>query len=293
MRKRASRRLIVSLGVALVVTATSIASAQTPAATVSSGGASSGTTASGLFYEQSGSGPALVFVHAFSVDRRMWEPQVMAFEGRFRVIRYDLRGHGRSAAPGAPYAAYEDLREVLDAVHVERATLVGLSAGSEVALNFALAYPGRVERLALASPGLGGYTVPPLPWATAVFQAAGRGDAAAAASLWADTPIMAVLRNASGGQRIKAIVAENARLWTYQRNERPLSPAAIGRLRDITVPVLVVTGDADLPHILDIASVITGGVAGSRRVTIPGVGHMLNVDDAPAFNDALSAFLRR
>jgi 3-oxoadipate enol-lactonase len=279
------RRALMLLAVALAAPSVG---AQTP-----SGAVASGTTASGLFYEQSGAGASLVFVHAFSVDRRMWEPQVAAFEGRYRVIRYDLRGHGRSAAPAAPYAAYEDLREVLDAVKVERATLVGLSAGSEVALNFALAYPARVDRLVLASPGLGGYKVPPLPWATAVFQAAGRGDAAAAAALWGETPIMAVRRNRAAGERIKTIVVENSRLWTYQRNERPMSPAAIGRLRDVTVPVLVVTGDADLPHILDIARVIAGGVAGSRHVTLPGVGHMLNVDDAPAFNDALSTYLRQ
>src|SRR5688572_13427892 len=72
----------------------------------------SGTTPSGLFYEASGTGAPLVFIHAFSVDRRMWDAQVTAFEEQHRLIRYDLRGHGRSAAPATPYAAYEDLRDV-------------------------------------------------------------------------------------------------------------------------------------------------------------------------------------
>ena len=253
----------------------------------------SGTTTSGLYYEASGAGAPLVFIHAFSVDRRMWSAQVTAFERQYRVIRYDLRGHGRSAAPGTPYAGYEDLRDVLDALRIERATLIGLSAGSELAVNFALAYPGRVERLVLASPGLGGYKVPPLPWATPVFQAAGEGKPAVAAALWADTPIMALRRDTSARDRLRAIVTDNAQLWTYQRNERPLVPAASGRLGEIRVPVLVLTGSADLPHILDIAAMIANGVAGSQRVSLAGSGHMLNLDDAAGFNEALRVFLPR
>ena len=78
----------------------------------------SGTSPAGLFYEASGSGEPVVLIHAFSVDRRMWAPQIAALEGRFQVIRYDLRGHGKSAPPSAPYAPHEDLRSVLDALGV-------------------------------------------------------------------------------------------------------------------------------------------------------------------------------
>ena len=271
------------LGIMATLLVASAASAQT----------TSGTTASGLFYEASGAGSPVVFVHAFSVDRRMWDTQVATFATQYRVVRYDLRGHGRSAAPGAPYAAHEDLREVLDALRIERATLIGLSAGSEVAVNFVLAYPGRVERLVLASPGLGGYKVPPLPWTTPVFQAAGEGKPSVAAALWADTPIMALRRDTAARERLRAIVADNAKLWTYQRTERPLVPPASGRLGEIRVPVLVLTGSADLPHILDIAATIASGVPGSRHVSLPGSGHMLNLDDPTGFNDALRAFLKQ
>src|SRR5262249_47300833 len=92
-----------------------------------------GKTASGLHYEMSGSGEPVVLIHAFSVDRRMWAPQIAALEKRFRVIRYDQRGHGNSGAPVEPYAPHDDLRSVLDALGVGRATLVGLSAGSTLA----------------------------------------------------------------------------------------------------------------------------------------------------------------
>ena len=115
------------------------------------GQSAKGTSSAGLSYEATGSGDPVVLIHAFSVDRRMWAPQVAALEGRFRVIRYDLRGHGQSAPPSAPYAAYDDLRSVLDALKVDRATLIGLSSGAEIATDFALANPGRVRRLVLAS----------------------------------------------------------------------------------------------------------------------------------------------
>lgn len=253
----------------------------------------SGTTASGLSYEVSGTGDPVVLLHAFNVDRRMWQPQIAEYEKRFRVVRYDLRGHDRSAAPERRYAPYEDLREVLDTLKIDRATLVGLSAGSTIALNFALAYPDRVARLVLASPGLGGYVVPPLPWTASPFQAAAAGDPRTAAKLWADTPIMALRRNAAEADWLRAVVADNWRLWTYRRDEEPLTPPAISRLEHVRIPVLLVTGDQDLPHIREIADLIATGVPGSCQVVIPGAGHIVNIDDPAGFNAALSAFLAR
>ena len=91
----------------------------------------------------------------------MWAPQIALLEGRFRVVRYDLRGHGKSDGPSAPYAPHDDLRSVLDTLGINRATLIGLSAGSTIAIDFAIAYPDRVARLVLASPGLSGH-LPPL-----------------------------------------------------------------------------------------------------------------------------------
>lgn len=251
----------------------------------------SGTTTSGLFYEVSGTGEPLVFIHAFSVDRRMWQPQVEAFDGRFRVVRYDLRGHGRSAAPAGPYTGYGDLRDVLDALGIQRATLIGLSAGSEVALNFALANPARVTRLLLASPGLGGYRLPPLPWADATFQAAAKGDFEAAARLWAETPIMALRKNQNQRDAVRSLVVDNRRLWTYRRTEQPLMPPAIDRLAEIKVPVLVITGEEDLPYIADIAALIAKGVANGRHVVIRGAGHILNLDAPAEFSTAISDFV--
>ena len=252
-----------------------------------------GTSAAGLAYEASGSGEAVVLIHAFSVDRRMWAPQIAALESRFRVIRYDLRGHGKSEGPSAPYAPYEDLRSVMDALGVNRATLIGLSAGAEVATDFSLAYPDRVARLILASPGLSGF-VPstPLTWVQPVFQAAAAGDPERAAKLWADTPIMALRNDLTAAATVTDLVMSNARLWSYKTNPvQRLTPPAIKRLSEIKCPALVIIGEQDLSHIKEIASLLVGGIADARLVTVPRAGHLVNLDAPETFSQVVESFL--
>jgi 3-oxoadipate enol-lactonase len=250
-----------------------------------------GTTLAGLYYEATGSGEPVVFIHAFSVDRRMWEPQMADFAGRFKVIRYDLRGHGNSIAPTEPYTGYADLRNLLDELRIDKATLVGLSAGSELAINFAIAYPERVVRLVLAAPGLGGYKLPPLPWVQPTFEAAAAGDPERAARLWSGTPIMAIRSNLAATATVTSLVMSNSRLWTFTRTEQPLSPPAVGRLSEIKCPALIIVGDQDLQHIRDIAGFLHRGIARATLVSVPGAGHIVNVDAPGPFNAALTAFL--
>jgi 3-oxoadipate enol-lactonase len=256
------------------------------------GQVASGTTSTGLHYEVSGAGEPIVLIHAFSVDRRMWAPQIALLEPRFKVVRYDLRGHGKSAAPAAPYSQHEDLRSVLDHLGIDRATLVGLSAGAQVATDFALAYPARVSRLVLAGPGLGGYSLPPLPWLSAVFQAAAKGDAPGAAKLWADTPIMALRNDSAAAATVNDLVMSNQQLWTYKANPvQPLAPPAVKRLAEIRCPTLIVVGDADLAHIKEVANLLAAGIPGAKLVTVPRAGHLVTLDAAAAFNEALTGFM--
>jgi pimeloyl-ACP methyl ester carboxylesterase len=252
-----------------------------------------GTSSGGLYYEVSGAGEPIVLIHAFSVDRRMWAPQIAVLEGRYRVIRYDLRGHGKSGGPSDPYSPHEELRSVLDALFISKATLIGLSAGATIAADFAIAYPDRVTRIVLASPGLSGH-VPsaPLTWMQPVFEAAGSGDAERAARLWAETPIMALRNDLTAATTVKELVMSNAGLWTYRTNPaRQLTPPAIGRLSEVKCPALVIIGEQDLPHIKEIASLLVKGIAGARLVTIPLAGHMVNLDARDAFNQAVDKFL--
>jgi pimeloyl-ACP methyl ester carboxylesterase len=254
-----------------------------------------GTSSAGLFYEVSGSGEPVVLIHAFSVDHRMWAPQIALLEKRFRVVRYDLRGHGKSDGPLRPYSQHDDLRSVLDALGIDKATLIGLSAGATVATDFAIANPNRVARLMLASPGLSGHVPsPPLTWTQPVFQAAGTGNAEGAAKLWADTPIMALRNDLSAAPTVRDLVMSNVRLWTYITNPvQPLMPPAIKRLPEVKCPVLVILGEQDLSHIKEIAGLLVNGIAGAQLVTIPLAGHMVNLDAREEFNQAVESFLSR
>jgi 3-oxoadipate enol-lactonase len=275
------------LGVVLILLAL------VPRAVTGQSKGSVGTTSAGIAYESTGSGEAVVLIHAFSVDRRMWAPQSAFLEGRFQVVRYDLRGHGESAAPSAPYTTYDDLRSVLDALKIDRATLIGLSAGAEIAVDFALVHPGRVRRLVLASPGLGGY-VPsdPMAWAQPVFAAAGAGDADRAARLWVATPLMTLRRNVTAAPVVADLITSNVKLWSYKTNPvQPLTPAAIKRLGEIKSPALVITGEQDMPYIKDVGRLLVEGIAGAKAVTIPGAGHIVNIDAPEPFNGAIDEFL--
>ena len=91
-----------------------------------------------LYYETAGRGLEVVLIHGGLVDSRLWDAQVGPLSKRFRVVRYDLRGFGRSAAADGPFSHLEDLRALLDFLKIERASLVGLSLGGIIAADFAL-----------------------------------------------------------------------------------------------------------------------------------------------------------
>jgi len=115
----------------------------------------------GLAYEVTGDGPAVVLVHGFGLDMRMWEPQVEHLAARYRVIRYDCRGFGASGAfdPAVPYTHAGDLVALLDHLAIGEAVLAGLSFGGRVVLQTALAAPARVRGLVLLDAVLDG-----VPW---------------------------------------------------------------------------------------------------------------------------------
>ncbi len=251
-----------------------------------------GRTPDGVAFEVMGTGDPVVLIHGFSLDRRMWDPQLFALVDRYRVISYDLRGHGTSEPPTGPYSAYDDLGAVLDALDIDEAAVVGHSAGAQVAIDFALLYPGRVTKLVLISPGLSGY-VPrePFMWFQPVGAAIQAGDLELAMRRWAETPLMAVT-DSLVASRILTMVLRNRHLWSYQRGDQPPDPPAVTRLSEITVPTLIIVGQDDLANIHGVADTLTTCVPGARRLVIPRGRHMVNMTAPTAVNEALRSFLR-
>ncbi|HEX9580862.1 MAG TPA: alpha/beta fold hydrolase [Gemmatimonadales bacterium] len=253
-----------------------------------------GRTAAGLYYECAGAGEdVMILIHAFSVDRRMWEAQVDWLKREARVIAYDLRGHGNSVAPEGPYTAHDDLLGLMDELHVPTATLIGLSNGARVALDFALTHPSRVRAMVLAGPGVSGYTsTAPMAWMDPVVSAIRSGDLVTAADRWAQTPLMHIPGDAAAASRVRELTQQNRAMWGYRTNpEVPLDPPAIGRLGEIGVPVLVVSGESDLPDLRRLANTVATEIPGATLVLIPGAGHMVNLAAPGPFNQALRSFL--
>ena len=249
-----------------------------------------GQTPSGIAYDVAGRGPAIVLVHGAMLDRRQWIPQQTLTE-QFTVIRYDTRWHGRSDGADSSFRAADDLAAVLDAAGVDRASIVGLSNGARIAVDFALANPARVDRLVLVSPGLGGYrAVERQDFWGPMSAALADGNFDSAATLLAGTPIMVV--GASDSAWVAAMVREQAHVFSEDPSlEQQPTPPAIARLGEIKSPTLVITGTADLRDIVLTGDTLVHAIGGAQRVEIPGARHLLTISHAAEFNRIVSAFL--
>jgi pimeloyl-ACP methyl ester carboxylesterase len=113
---------------------------------------------SSLFYESAGTGRPVILLHGGNLDRRMWDAEFDALRAAHRVIRYDARGYGRSGPADTAFSAHHDLLALMDTLQLSRASLVGLSMGGRIAMDFALSHPDRVDRLVLVAPGISGGT---------------------------------------------------------------------------------------------------------------------------------------
>ena len=252
-----------------------------------------------IYYEVAGAGPALVLVHAGVADSRMWDQQVQVFAQHYTVIRYDLRGYGKTAMPAGVFASHEDLAGLLSFLRVEKTHLVGLSYGGRIAIDFALIYPEIVETLVLGAPDVGGNTPSADLQRFGAEEAAAleRGDVAGATELnlrmWVDGPQRAPDQvDPAVRERVREMQVHAFTMPTpNDADERPLSPPAISRLADIHVPTLIVVGDYDIPAMLALAGRLAAEIPGARKVVVPGVAHMINMEAPALFNQLVLDFL--
>lgn len=253
-----------------------------------------------LYYETAGSGYPLLLIHAGVADSRMWNEHFGNFARRYRVIRYDLRGFGRTMMPTGAYASYEDAAGLLDFLGVAQAHVVGISFGGRIALDLALAYPERVSALVLGAPSVGGHQPPEevRRFAEAEDDALERGDLDAATELnlrmWVDGPYRApdevdpaVRRRVGEMQRHAFAIPE-----PDDAEERPLAPPAIKRLDEIQAPTLVLVGDQDIPDKLMVAERLAAEIPGAQKAVIPGVAHMLSMEKPAEFRELVLDFLQ-
>ncbi len=260
-----------------------------------------------LYYEVAGgSGPSaegqpLVMVHAGIANLRMWDDQVPAFAERYRVIRYDARGYGKTEGQADhPWALHEDLRSVMDALDAPRAILMGCSMGGQTILDFALTYPERVAVLIPVGSGLSGYKFESEEGEQlgksieAAFKA---GDVDTAIELgthmWVDGPSRPADRvNPAVRARAKEMLGQAFRSPDYVE-PTPIDPPAVGRLSQIAAPTLVVLGANDVEDIQNVCRLLASEIPGARLEVIADAAHLPNMDHPDQFNRLVLGFLAR
>lgn len=254
--------------------------------------------------------PTVVLVHGYSVDLRLWDDVVpVLLEAGFRVVRYDVRGHGRSLVPPAGYTFADyaaDLAELLDRLNVDRpisealavdsAHVVGLSMGGGIALQFALDYSQRVRSLVLVDSALPGFTYSPefAQQVEALVEAARReGPRAALERLWLPHPIFdGVRRFPERFARLREMVLSYPGRDLLAEPEAHPPRQVADRLAEITVPALVVVGELDLPDFQLIAQVLAANLPRARLEVLPDCGHVPPLERPHEFGRVLVDFLR-
>jgi pimeloyl-ACP methyl ester carboxylesterase len=238
------------------------------------------------------SGWAQVKAGKLYFDRRIWDDQVGALAARYRVIRYDVRGFGKSPVARKPHSNVDDLYRLLTFLRIDRATLVGVSLGGKIALDFALAHPDMVSALVLAAPGASGYGLSDALAARvkAVASAAQTEGAKRAAQLWLDDPLFVQVRRQKAlHKKLLAIATANAESWKVSQPDG--QPVAINRLTKVRAPTLIVVGAQDLPEVRHLAAKLAYDIPGAQKVVVPDADHALNVGKPEQFNRIVLGFL--
>jgi pimeloyl-ACP methyl ester carboxylesterase len=245
-----------------------------------------------LIGEEAGSGVPVVLIHGFSFDRSMWDPQFAALAKGYRTVRYDLRGFGDSGVPVAGQGHVEDLLVLFDALAIDRAHLVGLSLGANIALAAAALHPDRVRSIVLASPGLPGY-----PWTTPrppdeAAKVARRDGIEAGKRWWLNHEIF---RSAESYPAARKRLAEMldcfpAHQWRDGPAAVPL-PSLTSYLSSLPARTLILNGARDVAGYREIASTLHAEIPSATRHEYPDAGHLLNLEQPEQFNGHLLSFL--
>ena len=248
-----------------------------------------------LRYRDEGRGPAVLLVHGWTLDLEMWEPQVAAWRDRFRVVRVDRRGHGRSG--GRPAAARDaaDLAAFAQHLGLTQLAVLGMSHGARGALAFAAAAPGRVAALILDGPPELTHSSPedhvPLSRYQALLRAQGID---ALRREWARHPLMQLRTRSAGAHALLAAMIGRYRGEDLRQPDMEAESDVVRvALESVSAPTLVVSGEYDVAGRVHAADRLCARLPRGERALIAGAGHLASLDNPQAYNERCRAFLSR
>jgi len=219
--------------------------------------------------DSGGSGAVLILLHEGVGDSRMWDSVWSELTSVYRVIRYDVRGFGRSPAATEEFTLLADLRAVLDHFEVASAHVAGCSMGGGTALEFVLAEPDRVKSLVLLCPGIGGYPYPETPELDEACEAlAAAGDEEGIIRVLLD-----VWGRAGDDPLVTDLMRSAARAWEGEEQFEREGEPAFDRLGELRVPTILMVGDLDDPALITSNEEAASRIPGCELIRMPGVDH--------------------
>jgi pimeloyl-ACP methyl ester carboxylesterase len=257
-----------------------------------------------LYFEETGRGAPVIFVHEFAGDCRSWEPQVRHFARRYRCITYNARGYPPSDVPDDPAhytqaRACADIKAVLDYLGIERAHIVGLSMGGFATLHFGLTYPETARSLVVAGCGYGAERERRAQFraeAEACAESLERDGMKAFAAGYSLGPARVQFQNKDprGWREFADLLAEHsargaALTQLGVQRERPSLYDLEDKLATLTVPTLIVNGDEDEPCLIP-GVYLKRTIPNAGLWVMPKTGHTMNLEEPVAFNHGLAEF---
>ena len=254
-----------------------------------------------IYYETAGTGTPFVMIHAGVADRRQWNNEFPFFANNYQVIRYDMRGYGKSEPAEGEFSHMSDLVSLLNALKItEPLIMMGCSMGGGLAMDFALGHPSRVRALIMVGSVPSGLELDvPRPAKFAeVEKAFEAGDldltSEIETQIWFD-----------GMDRTPEQVNQEMRRLLYEMNRLALAhevkqlgkrltnteTPAFDRLGELKIPVLIVIGTSDNPYILAAADYMVEHLPSARKVKIEDAAHLPNMDHPDEFQTIVKAFL--
>lgn len=257
------------------------------------------------YYELGGNpnGKTLVFLHAAVTDSAMYDAQFAAFGQDYRVLRYDLRGAGKTEAPTpspTPFSFVDDLHKLLAHLRIEKAALIGTSNGGEVALDYALARPEQVEALVLTSASVGGAEMQGEPPALVLQlgEAMQSGDIEKAADIGTQIWLVGMERKPDSVPEPVRTKTRAMMLQALQRtgkglgDPQPIDPPAAKRLGEVNVPTLVIIGEHDHLAIQEMNHMLAAGIPGAETIQL-NTAHLPSIEAPDEYSNDVKVFLDR
>ena len=250
-----------------------------------------------IYYEVFGQGEPIILIHAGVTDSRMWNYQIDDLSKRYKVIRFDQRGFGKSSIPEKNYNPIQDILTLMDSCQITKAHIVGISLGALQAIDLAIEYPDRVKTLIVSGASFPDWQLPKdvidrhVEFTQYVME---NGPDSAVKRMLTDSFWSKSIpdnKYKESRQLFEQILKENKNSFTINWQLRELPTGLVNSLEQIDCPVLMFRPENDMASIMPIADTIAENISNIKIVEIGDASHLLNMEKPVEFNRTIIEFI--